>query len=71
MTDSLLLRAKVKECGFTLSGVAKRLNLTRQGFWKKVYNRSEFKQSEIETLSRLLELDPETERHIFFKNYVG
>ena len=42
-------------------------SFVRQGFWKKVNNHSEFKQSEIEALSKLLGLDSEMEKRIFFK----
>lgn len=71
MTDSQLFKQRVKDCGFTFSDVAKRLNLTRQGLWKKINNLSEFKQSEIEILSNLLGLNSEMERAIFFKKFVG
>ena len=70
MTDSELLRKRIKDCGFTFVGIANRINLTRQGFWKKVNNHSEFKQSEIEALSKLLGLDSEMEKRIFFKDCV-
>lgn len=71
MTDSELLSKRIKDCGFTFIGVAKRMKLTRQGLWKKIHNRSEFKQSEIEMLSKLLELDSNMEKKIFFKSFVG
>ncbi len=71
MTDSELLISKIEEYGFTRIGIAKRMKLSRQGLWKKIHNHSEFKQSEIEILSRLLQLDSEMEKRIFFKNCVG
>ena len=66
MTDSILLVSKIKESGYTYTGIAQELGLTRQGLWKKIHNKSEFKQTEIEKLSRLLNLDTETNTHIFF-----
>ena len=71
MTDTVLLSEKISKSGFTLSQIAIELGLTRQGLWKKINNHSEFKQSEIEKLSRLLNLDLETNSKIFFKNYVA
>ena len=71
MTDSALLASKISESGFTYSEVAKELGLTRQGLWKKIHNRSEFKQSEIEKVVRLLCLDAEVSSKIFFSHFVG
>ena len=67
MTDSAMLAAKISDCGYTLSQIAAELGITRQGLWKKINNRSEFKQSEIEKISNLLNLDTDTNREIFFK----
>lgn len=67
MTDSVLLASKIKENGFTCAAIAQELGITRQGLWKKINNRSEFKQTEIEKLSRLLNLDAEVGNRIFFK----
>ena len=66
MTNSVLLASKIKESGYTCSIIAKELGITRQGLWKKINNRSEFKQTEIEKISRLLNLDAEVSNLIFF-----
>ena len=66
MTDSVLLASKIKENGYTCSIIAEELGITRQGLWKKINNRSEFKQTEIEKISRLLNLDTEVSNRIFF-----
>lgn len=71
MTNSQMLVDKIRECGFTHTKVAKELNITRQGLWKKIWNHSEFKQSEIEALSRLLNLSVSMEKSIFFARFVG
>lgn len=71
MTDSELLISAITECGISQSEIARELGITRQGLWKKINNRSEFKQSEIEKLARLLNLDFELNSKIFFKNFVG
>lgn len=70
MTDCVLLSSKISESKYTYSDIARELGLTRQGLWKKIHNKSEFKQSEIEKITRLLELDMETNSKIFFNNFV-
>ena len=71
MTDSELLISTISKCGISQAKIARELGITRQGLWKKINNRSEFKQSEIEKLARLLNLDFELNGKIFFKNFVG
>lgn len=71
MTDTQLLTSCIKSKNMDVVSVAKQLGLTRQGFWKKLTGRSEFKQSEIEKLTRLLELDADTQYKIFFALCVG
>ena len=71
MTDTELLLSCIKNCGSTITSLAKQLNLSRQGLWKKIYNKSEFKQSEIQKVTTILELDAEKERQIFFSLNVG
>jgi hypothetical protein len=70
MTDSVLLKKRIKNCGFTVKDIARHMNLSRQGLWKKINNRTEFRQSEIAKLSEILELDSDMERRIFFKMFV-
>ncbi|MBR6243871.1 MAG: helix-turn-helix transcriptional regulator [Ruminococcus sp.] len=70
MTDTILLTSKICGSGFTFSEIASELGITRQGLWKKIHNRSEFKQSEIEKLSRLLGLNMKENSRIFFMNHV-
>lgn len=71
MTDTQLLDEKMKECGTNPNELAKQLGITRQGLWKKLKNMTEFKQSEIEKITRILNLDSETQRLIFFTLNVG
>lgn len=66
MTDTQLLTSCIENNKLNVASVAKQLNLTRQGLWKKITNRSEFKQSEIEKLTRILNLDADTQYKIFF-----
>lgn len=66
MTDTQLLIKHIEECGTSTSAVAEELGITRQGLWKKLKNITEFKQSEIEKITRILKLDSEAQRLIFF-----
>ena len=71
MTDTQLLTQKIQECGTNPNAIAEQLGITRQGLWKKLTNKSEFKQSEIEKITRILNLDSEMQRLIFFTLNVG
>jgi len=66
MTDTELLLSCIKSSTSTMGELAKKLKLSRQGFWKKLHNKSEFKQSEIAAITKELNLDADTERRIFF-----
>lgn len=66
MTDTQLLLKYIEECGINTNTIAKELGITRQGLWKKLKNITEFKQSEIEKITRILKLDSEAQRLIFF-----
>lgn len=66
MTDTELLIKHIEECGMNTNDIAEKIGITRQGLWKKLKNKSEFKQSEIEKITRILDLDSEAQRLIFF-----
>lgn len=68
MTNTELLREKIKEHGFKLTFVAGKCGLTYAGFLKKLNNESEFKASEISNLKELLCLDDVERNKIFFAN---
>lgn len=56
----------IAESGYTNERIAFELGITRQGLFKKLKNMTEFKQSEIAKLSKLLNLDNEQINSIFF-----
>jgi plasmid maintenance system antidote protein VapI len=66
MTNSELLREAIRASGYKLGYLAEQLGLTRHGLHKKLNNESEFKASEILTLTKLLSLTPETRDAVFF-----
>ena len=63
MTNTLELEIAIKRAGFTKRKVAKQMNLSEMGLYKKIHNITEFKASEIEFLTNLLDLK---DKSIFF-----
>ena len=70
MTDTILLREKIENCGYKLRFVAKQLGITYAGFLKKMNNETEFKVSEVAILKELLRLTAEEVNKIFFAIHV-
>ena len=66
MTDTEKLKQKIKESGYRIAFIAERLGLSYPGFKKKVDNESEFKASEILSLTEMLGLSAEEQEAIFF-----
>lgn len=67
MTNTDLLLDKIEKSGLKRSYIAKSLDLTTYGLANKIYNRSEFKSGEINTLCKLLRIeDLEEKERIFF-----
>ena len=68
MTDTNLLKKKIEESGLKLSFIAEKMDLTRQGLYKKVNGITEFTQTEIQILCDLLGIKSLKEKNlIFFK----
>jgi hypothetical protein len=70
MTDSKILREKINECGYKLKYIASILGISHQGLINKLNNESEFKASEIQTLTNLLKLTTREKEKIFFAKKV-
>ena len=71
MTNTLKLRALLIENNLTNEDVAKQLGISKQSFSMKINNKREFKASEINKLSLLLNLFNTYDiMPIFFANYV-
>ncbi|WP_294480069.1 helix-turn-helix transcriptional regulator [uncultured Ruminococcus sp.] len=71
MTNSEMLCDLIKQAGFTKAEFAEKIGLSRQGLHKKIFNETEFRQSEIESISKELHLTREQENAIFFAQRVG
>lgn len=70
MTNTELLNCEIAKSGMTITFIAKKMGLTRAGFHKKLYNKTEFKASEIIILQKLLRLSNERRDEIFFAKWV-
>lgn len=71
MTNTLKLRALLIENNLTNEDVAKQLGISKQSFSMKINNKREFKASEINKLSALLNLSNTCDiMPIFFANRV-
>ncbi len=70
MTNTSLLRAKISESGISISFIAKKMGISREGLYKKVNNETEFKASEIALLKNILHLSNIERDNIFFATEV-
>lgn len=70
LTDTKLLNAAIKGSGITISHLAIKIGITREAFYKKMRNETEFKASEIVALKKILNLSNEKRDSIFFNEKV-
>ena len=71
MTDTKELERVIEESGLKKSYIAKALNLSRQGLWNKVNNKTPFTAVEIEILCGVLKITRLSDRQrIFFSGCV-
>lgn len=70
MTNSEILRKFINESGMPISFIARKMGITREGFYKKLNNETEFKASEISCLKEILRLTNAERDVIFFAHEV-
>jgi DNA-binding phage protein len=70
VTDSEALNKVIENSGLKLTFIARALKLSREGFYKKLNNQTEFKASEIVKMQEILNLSNEQRDKIFFANQV-
>ena len=70
MTDSKKLSDEIADSGITITAIAKKLGITREGFYKKLNNETECKASEISALQKILRLTNKKRDEIFFAQEV-
>lgn len=66
MTDTDLLLEVIRGSGLRLGYIAEKLGITYYSLHKKIYNVTQFKATEIQTVSELLKLSVEQREKIFF-----
>lgn len=70
MTNTAKLQAKMKENRFTIKTLANAISLSTTGLFNKVHNHREFFASEMQKISKLLNLTNDEIQEIFFANDV-
>lgn len=66
MTNTVLLKEKIKNSGLKLSFIAEQMGLSRCGLYHKVNNLRPFNQYEIEKLCCLLKITSVNEKEAIF-----
>lgn len=66
MVNTSLLKAKIKESGLRTSYISESLKITKQAFYNKLNNRTDFTADQAFTIKKLLGLDSYTFKAIFF-----
>lgn len=66
MTNTKLLEQLIKERGLKKAYIAKKLGLSRAGLCNLLNNRSEFRASQIQALTELLDLTEAQRNAVFF-----
>ena len=70
MTDTEKLNDAILESGIKITAIANKLGISREGFYKKLNNETEFKASEISAMQRILGLTNKKRGEIFFASKV-
>ena len=71
MTDTVLLKQRIKDSGLKLQFIAEKMGISRYTLTMKINNDSEFTTSEVESICNILGIDSLTERNdIFFAKQV-
>lgn len=70
LTNVNLLKEKIDESGYKIGYLAKRLNLSHQGFYNKINGKTGFYSQEIMKLEELLRLSKKEREDIFFSKKV-
>lgn len=70
MTDTQRLKEHIRNCGFSVKSLAKRIGISHEALYQKIANERPFKASEIMDISDLLNLSLEEKNAIFFARKV-
>jgi hypothetical protein len=66
LTNTQKLRDVILKSGLSITFISKKLGISREAFYKKMLNVTEFKASEIENLMKILRLSTIKRDEIFF-----
>lgn len=71
MTNTNLLKLKIRDSGLKLFNISQKMGISRQTLWKKINNKVAFDQYEIEKLCVILNITDLYEKEkIFFAKVV-
>lgn len=65
-----LLLSKIEQAKISRNTIAEKLGITRQGLYNKLDGKKEFKVSEINLISKMLNLTSDERDAIFFNDFV-
>ena len=68
LINSEILCQKISDSGMTITYIANKIGISREGLYNKLNNETEFKASEIAALKKLLRLSVKERDTIFFAN---
>ena len=71
ITNVSRLREVIDGSGMSIVAISQKLGITREGFYKKLNGETEFKASEIISLSKILRLSKLDRDRIFLPNKVN
>lgn len=66
MTNTVLLRQRIKASGLKLQHIADYLGISRAALTMKIENASDFRQNEIKKLCELLHIESAEEKSLIF-----
>lgn len=66
MTNTELLRKRIKKSGMKIGHIAKEIGISRGGLWKKMNNVSSFNQHEIDNLCKVLKITALKDKEAIF-----
>lgn len=70
MVNTKLLQEEMRSHGYTIDRLATEIGKSRTGLFNKIHNKTEFRLSEIDKISRVLKINKADRHRIFFANVV-
>ncbi len=71
MINSVLLKKRIKGKGISITLLAEKVGISREGFYKKMNGITEFKISEVLRIKKILNLSEKDANEIFFNEKVN